>query len=162
MPKRTTWNSIQSQFVRDRNGPIVHGYHCFLWTGGTGHNGYGYVNISGRRWRIHRYVWTHYHGPIPQGLQIRHHCDVRHCGEIHHLAFGTSQDDANDRVARGRTWHPPHVYGDLNPRTKIKARMRERIRTVHRKTGLSERALAQIFGISRTSIHNALNVAEVE
>jgi DNA-binding GntR family transcriptional regulator len=60
-------------------------------------------------------------------------------------------------VQRQRSWHPPHIYGDNNPRTKIKSRLRKRIRIIKQKTGFSERTLAQIFGISRASIHNALN-----
>jgi hypothetical protein len=55
------------------------------------------------------------HGPIAEGVVIRHSCDNRPCCEPLHLLSGTHADNVQDRVARGRTARmfgvANHMYG---------------------------------------------------
>jgi hypothetical protein len=40
------------------------------------------------------------HGEVPAGMQVLHKCDVRNC--VRHLFLGTSQDNAQDMLRKGR------------------------------------------------------------
>ena len=41
-------------------------------------------------------------GPIPDGRDLMHSCDVRHCVRPEHLRPATAQENAQDMVAKGR------------------------------------------------------------
>lgn len=63
----------------------------------------GYVTISdGKKvqWSGHRLAYTLTYGPIPQGLHVRHKCDVKACCNPYHLELGTHKDNMQDRKAR--------------------------------------------------------------
>ena len=75
---------------------------CIEWTGCILRNGYGQLEIKGKKWLAHRWAWTQAHGPIPEGLCVCHTCDVRHCINPEHLFLGTHADNAHDRDAKGR------------------------------------------------------------
>jgi len=48
----------------------------------------------------HRFAWTIEHGPVPQGLVVRHRCDEPLCAAIDHLELGTSADNNWDALER--------------------------------------------------------------
>lgn len=48
----------------------------------------------------HVFVWTLFRGPVPEGLQVRHTCDVSNCCEITHMILGTPQQNIDDRTSR--------------------------------------------------------------
>ena len=79
---------------------------CWLWTGGQDHEGYGYLQLGGRRQRAHRLMWSAAYGPIPAGMIVCHHCDVRNCVKPGHLFIGTRADNSHDAQAKGRLGHP--------------------------------------------------------
>lgn len=75
---------------------------CWLWTGHTRH-GYGYFAVEQRREvRAHRYAYETIVGPIGEGQQVNHHCDVKHCVRPDHLYIGTQADNIRDKVVRER------------------------------------------------------------
>lgn len=53
--------------------------------------------------RSNRASWILHVGPIPEGLIVRHKCDNTLCVNPEHLCIGTTQDNVNDRVTRGRS-----------------------------------------------------------
>ena len=56
-----------------------------IWTGGTsGQGGYGQI-YRPRRIYAHRYAYEVVNGPIPDGLEIDHRCNIRLCVEPAHL-----------------------------------------------------------------------------
>jgi hypothetical protein len=85
---------------------------CWLWTGATLPNGYGHMNIRSKHWFPHRYAWTLTNGPIPDGLWVLHRCDTPLCCRPDHLFLGTSYDNVQDMIAKGRNSPPPHFSGD--------------------------------------------------
>lgn len=81
---------------------------CWLWFGGVNSNGWVEYPMfwSGSKakgqQRVHRAVYEHTQGPIPEGLVVRHKCDVTYCVNPAHLELGTLKDNAQDRERRGR------------------------------------------------------------
>ena len=82
---------------------------CLVFTGHRLKSG-GYGQVSGYApdWtplRAHRVVYEHHHGPIPEGLVVRHRCDNPPCVLIDHLEIGTRGDNNRDAIERGRHGH---------------------------------------------------------
>src|SRR5258708_4115991 len=50
----------------------------------------------------HRYAWEITFGPVPENLQVLHHCDNPTCCRPDHLFLGTGADNMADKVAKGR------------------------------------------------------------
>lgn len=85
--------------------------YCWLWTGATttpkpttkvkygvlGRGGRGSGNI-----RAHVASWIIHFGPIPEGLLVRHKCDIGTCVNPDHLELGTQKDNMQDASKRGR------------------------------------------------------------
>lgn len=82
---------------------ISRGYvdgECYRWSGHKGMDGYGKTGIhigNKRAHQVHRAMWELTHGPIDDGLVVRHKCRNRDCYKIDHLELGTSQENAMDR-----------------------------------------------------------------
>ena len=68
---------------------------CWEWDGARHPFGYGQ---SGQI-RAHRLSYEIHHGPIPDGLLVRHSCDNPPC-----VITGTEQDNVDDCISHGRTW----------------------------------------------------------
>lgn len=47
---------------------------CWLWLHNLDSDGYGRIFLDGKMQKIHRVVWTIYHGPIPDGMVPDHRC----------------------------------------------------------------------------------------
>lgn len=97
----------------DRNGPLPdHAPElgpCHLWIAGMYPRGYGMIQDTrgeigpkGTMYKANRAAWMLAHGPIPDGMVIRHKCDRPRCANLAHLEIGTYQDNTNDMIARGR------------------------------------------------------------
>lgn len=74
---------------------------CWEWTGPR-RAGYGLLARNNRTTGAHRVAYEAYHGPIPNGMVVRHTCDNPSCINPDHLLVGTQADNAADRTARGR------------------------------------------------------------
>ncbi len=138
--------------VADRFWPNVDkgdGSGCWLWTGSTVGRGYGGIRVDGRSDRAHRVSWVLHHGPIPDGLWVRHVCDNPPCVRPDHLLLGTRQDNMNDMVERGRSWKP---WGERNPRSRLTDEQVADIRRRHQFRVVTYDMLAKEYGVSRHSI----------
>lgn len=86
----------------ERNSIPVPFSGCLLWTAGLTKAGYGELRWEGRVVFAHRLCYEVNIGPIPSGMKVCHHCDVRSCIEPSHLFLGSDADNAIDMQRKGR------------------------------------------------------------
>lgn len=95
----------------DKRGPD----ECWPWTARSQVEGYGYMTVStGVNALAHRKVFELAHGPIPEGLDVCHHCDNPPCCNPAHLFSGTRTDNVRDSKAKGR-----HAHGEKHGGAKL-------------------------------------------
>lgn len=121
---------------------VIDAQGCWRYQGRHNANGYGRLN---RRGLVHRQVWEIVYGPIPKGLFVCHHCDVRDCVNPEHLFVGTWLDNMQDMVAKARTRH-----GEAHRKAKLTSSAARFIRENPERLG--KRPLAKRFGVSPTAI----------
>lgn len=130
------WSSV------DRSSPDS----CWLWQGSySKHNGYGQISWGGRPRQTHRLAWELTYGPIPEGLIIRHSCDTPLCCNPAHLILGTQLENVEDRVNRNRS---RGLAGEANNSAKLNDARVAYIREQYNDGALSQRELAEMFGVS--------------
>ena len=112
----------------------------------------GYVRVERDRvtYNAHRFVYMEKHGSIPEGLVVRHKCDVRNCINIDHLELGTHKDNSQDMVIRKR-----QHYGEIKKNSKLTEREVLKIRDLSRQH--SQRELAAMFNVGKTTIARIQN-----
>lgn len=88
-------NRFLVALIRDNGCHIVisHATNC---------HGYSHVTVNKRTYRAHRWIYESVNGAIPDGLIVRHKCDVRNCINPEHLEIGTYDDNNRDTRERGR------------------------------------------------------------
>jgi len=75
---------------------------CWLWRPPHSAHGYGRMRVNTVLYFAHRIAYMDCTGPIPEGLVIRHQCDVSACCNPSHLLAGTQKENMQDAVDRGR------------------------------------------------------------
>jgi len=65
-------------------------------------DGYGLLWIEGRSVRVHRFIWEHHNGTIPEGMVVCHRCDNPPCHNPDHLFLGTQKENMIDCASKGR------------------------------------------------------------
>lgn len=130
---------------------------CWKWSGPTTYDGYGQITVYRKGGgatttvRAHRlsYLLTH-PGDIPDGLVVRHKCDVPACCNPRHLELGTVMENNLDMYSRGRA-RSGFQY-------RLKPEMVSSIRAMFER-GDDLRSIADKFGISqRTAYRCATSV----
>jgi hypothetical protein len=122
------------------------GNGCWYWTGAVQINGYGQLtgSIWGTRY-VHRWSYIHHKGAIPEGMMIRHTCDVRHCVNPAHLIPGHSVDNVHDMLQR----NPDGCHRAFTPEQV------QEIRTAYTSAPFpSITELAARHGVSTTAMSN--------
>jgi predicted XRE-type DNA-binding protein len=141
-----------------------HGPHgdCWLWMMGGTTAGYGVTwlpveqpNTRSKSMYAHRvaFLITHGHIPVDRPL-ILHRCDTRRCCNPDHLFPGTDADNVHDMWSKGRAVADPsaaiRVAAEVNRR--ITRAMIAEIRHLAATTGLTQRSIAQRFGVSGSCV----------
>lgn len=118
---------------------------CVLWTGGSNARGYGRLRWQGLRRFAHRLAMECASGPIPEGMDVCHKCDVPACINPAHLFLGTNAANMADMWAKGRA-RPPR--GESVGGAKLVA---ADVLTIRAARGTQD-AIAAQFGVSRALI----------
>lgn len=139
-PRKTIAERLAAKTVAGQHG-------CLLWTGSTYEFGHGVIWNGKFNEGAHRVAWTLANGPIPSRMCVCHRCDTPACVNPDHLFLGTKADNAADMASKGRASHRP---GASSPSAKLTADDVAEIRKL--KGIVSQRALAERFGVSKTAI----------
>jgi len=126
---------------------------CWLWTGSTDGHGYGSIGKGGQRGpllKAHRVSWEIHRGPVPDGMEVCHHCDNPPCTNPDHLFLGTQADNMADAARKGRTRNTP-FRGEANGHAIFSEIDIRAIRQAHA-TGVGVKALGRLYGTSHTNI----------
>ncbi len=78
---------------------------CWEWTGTKTTGGYGLFRCLRQDMPAHRFSWWMYHGPIPDGIYVLHHCSNPGCVNPEHLFLGTAKDRTRNMGKKGQGKH---------------------------------------------------------
>lgn len=148
-PALTTWDRFMSYVVPEPNSG------CWLWDGPVyQEGGYARFNLDGVQHKGHRFIFELLNGPLPgPEIKVRHACDVTCCVNPEHLSSGTTYDNVQDMILRGRR---VQVCGDRHGMAKLSGvdipLIRERAAR-----GDTYTAIARDYGVSGPVISCAVN-----
>jgi hypothetical protein len=126
---------------------------CWEWRGPRHKFGYGRVSAGDSvRLAAHRVAYETWVGPIPGGQVVRHKCDNPPCINPDHLETGTSADNTQDMMKRGRF---TRVYGERANGSKLTS---EQVLGVIRRRGEGEsvKSIASSLGVVEATVRNIL------
>jgi len=127
---------------------------CWYWIGGISDLGYGRVG-KGEHVAAHRASWTHFRGPIPEGMKVLHKCDLRCCVNPDHLFLGTQAENVADMFAKGRNRTTPQP-GESNAMSVLTAVQVSQMRQIRKRTNLSHKKIAGLFNVSTMTAFRAI------
>ena len=119
---------------------------CWIWKASKFKDGYGAITVGRKGYRAHRVSYEAFKGPIPDGLQVCHRCDVRACVNPSHLFVGTQADNVHDAQRKKR-----HPYGEKVGNSKL---TESDVKTI-RESNLSHAALGRRFSVTAVCIQKA-------
>jgi hypothetical protein len=116
---------------------------CWCWTGQKDLGGYGRITYRGQTRGVHRLAYEYWIGPIPEGMQVNHICNIRECFRPEHLKLGTQRSNVDDMLRDGRG-----SDGVANGRSRLF--LKDVIEILRLSTdGRSDTWIARKFGVSQ-------------
>lgn len=137
------WDRLWARI--DVNGPVVRPglSPCWIWNGARGNFGYGMVMYRGKLMRLNRLFYALATGELPGDLFACHHCDNPPCCNPDHLFAGTSLDNAQDMISKGR---------GSGRRPKLSGPEEAAIREWYAFGGRSYAVFAEAYGVAAPTI----------
>ena len=125
---------------------------CLLWLGYkqqvTPSYSRGFFNVNGKPEMAHRVAYRLANGEIPNGMCVRHTCDVPLCVNPNHLVIGTHDDNMRDMKDRNRRKNITAVKGEKHGCSKL---TEELVREIHTSKE-SRNEIATRLGVSPSTI----------
>lgn len=136
---------------------------CWIWTGNVNERGYGQTYIDRGDKRIgtgaHRAMYIAVNGDIDDGLFVLHGCNNPPCCNPKHLRAGTQVENMADRREHGAGY----PRGNDAPRAvQLTDELVQAIRATYRPRvkGRGQHAIAQQFGLSRTTVQRIVTESD--
>lgn len=126
---------------------------CWNWVGSTTQGDYGFHKFYGKAWRAHRLSYHLFLGNFDKSLDVCHTCDNPRCVRPSHLFLGTTRDNIQDMINKGRY---KGVTGSMNPRAKLTEEKVKEIRRL-RQSGMGLSELSERFNANYYTINNIVN-----
>lgn len=130
---------------------------CWIWEKSLNNKGYGLLQCGGFKGYAHRFSYSEFKGPIPEGMHVCHRCDNPACVNPDHLWLGTPSDNIQDCRSKGRhaADNPATKYarGANQGLAKLSEIAVEEIRLL--RGAIGQRQLARRYGVSKTAIRLA-------
>jgi hypothetical protein len=123
---------------------------CYICTS-LAHNKDGYCKKGwyGKDTYLHRIIYEIFYGEIPANNCIRHDCDTPGCVRPEHLRIGTTADNINDKLERGR-----QAKGEQIATSKLNE---FKVREILKNANLGIPALAETYKVSERTIRDVLS-----
>jgi len=126
---------------------------CWIWTGAKTNGGYGVLNDgSNHVVRAHRLSYEMHYSPIPNVLDVCHHCDNPSCVNPAHLFLGTPTENAADMVMKNRVSRTHNPQGEKHPMSKLTETQVASIRAAYIPHVVSLNTLANKYHVSKRTI----------
>jgi hypothetical protein len=119
---------------------------CWIWTGSIKpRNGYGHFRSAGRDYNAHRWAYEDCVGPIPEGMEIAHRCDVPACVNPEHLFVATHAENMADAKQKLRHIHGVRIKHAKLTDQAVREIRRDYLRLARNKSNAKE--LAARYGV---------------
>lgn len=158
------WNLAEGNIIADAENGKVFGtrgpggvpYDKPKELEGTIVNGYRVYSIRNgdikMQCRANRIIWISQHGIISEGMVIDHINNDKLDNRIVNLQALTPEENSHKAKENGL-----YKYGLDNPVTKLDPKLKEEIAFVYKYSDLTMRKLAEIYGISKSRIHQIIH-----
>jgi hypothetical protein len=144
--EKESWESGVQRFWESikKGGPD----DCWEWQKNKKSTGYGTIRIHRKTWSSHRVSWIIHFGD-PGDLLVCHKCDNRPCCNPNHLFLGTTADNTQDMMKKGRGKN----VGESHARAKLTEadviEIRKRLAN-----GERHKDIGDLYGVDSTTICN--------
>lgn len=136
--KRRFWSKV------DKKGTD----ECWEWIAGRFSSGYGSFSLQGKNYGSNRIAYFLEFRRFEERFFCLHSCDNPPCCNPSHLFTGTSQDNMDDMVKKGRSFRS---IGELHGGSKLKEKQALDI-IFRRKHGDSLKSIACLYNVSVASV----------
>ena len=131
----------------------IHKKDCWIWNSSKDKNGYGIVGLKEKsnihKGKAHRLSYLLYIGEYNPELWVLHTCDNPSCVNPNHLFLGTTQDNTNDRHAKGRS-----AKGESIKNSKL---TEKDVYDIRSRRNEPRQLVANEYGISRNTVSRIIN-----
>ena len=124
---------------------------CWLWQGRESAK-YGHFNLNRESHYAHRVAYELTYGLILLPLYVCHRCDNPPCCNPRHLFLGTSQDNMEDCIRKGRHSCGERPRGEQHANAKLTTEQVQEIRRLSLAGDYSYHNLSAMFQVSKRTI----------
>lgn len=118
---------------------------CWIWEKGCNKAGYGRLTRQKKPLDAHRFFYENMVGPVPDGMEVCHRCDTPSCVNPAHLFLGTSSQNTQDMLLKGRG-----PVGEKGSAAKLKLHEVHQIRDLL--SVFTQKQVGAMYGIQQSSV----------